>query len=208
MKKLNKRIAELEERLKDNDITEEQKKIIREEIETSKIDAMDGVENTQAQEFQGLKTQSKPEYQTEQLDTEMLSEASGSSVSANQASQGDSNDDDILVAFANTSISSEDDSIPEAWICQGSRVRWIVRYGPQKMATYKIQKGDLQGTVGLQQVSDEASRICRVFWRNEYGQKKRRYGRANIVGIVGVVFEERKGNRDYKKAPIAYLKIK
>ena len=125
---------------------------------------------------------------------------------------GDDNvdvDDDLLVDFGKLSVRGDNDGEPDAWCRSGRSKKLIVRFGPRKAAKYRLLPGNGHNTHGLQNASDADTRISKVKYVDESGEKRRRYTRNNIVGIVGVVILERTDDtRDYKTKPMTYIKIK
>ena len=126
--------------------------------------------------------------------------------SDDDANQDD--DDQILESFKTLSVHGHTDGIADAWFRERKAMKLIVRYGPKKAAKYVVQQNKAYSTAGLQQVSDNESRLSSVMVRDGMGIKSRRYGLEHIVGIVGVAIVERTLNVQPSKAPTTYVKIK
>lgn len=126
--------------------------------------------------------------------------------SGDYANQDD--DDQILENFKTLSMHGHTDGVADAWFRERKATKLIVRYGPKKAAKYVVQQGKPDSTAGLQQVSDDVSRLSSVMVRDGMGIKGRRYGLEHIVGIVGVAIVERAYNAQSSKAPATYVKIK
>jgi hypothetical protein len=117
-------------------------------------------------------------------------------------------DDELLVGMKKLSTVDYSDGVADAF-CRARRTKMlIVRYGPPRAAKYVIQPGVGYNTDGLQDVSDEESRLCAIMVRDGNGVKRPRYGLENIVGIVGVAIMDPPHDSTSSKAPTAYVKIK
>lgn len=205
-------------------------KLSPEKVNSAKAQLRD--ENS-ADSEQPFHSQTKPEYDAQERqgpyevpnqaksaqenDTDMPDNVSGNSpepgtdARSRQENNNDNvdGDDDLLVDFGKVSVRGDDDGEPDAWCRSGRSKKLIVRFGPRKAAKYKLLPGNGYNTQGLQNASDEDTRISKVKYVDESGEKRRRYTRNNIVGIVGVVSLERTDStRDYKNKPMTYIKIK
>ncbi|KAJ5230959.1 hypothetical protein N7489_011667 [Penicillium chrysogenum] len=117
--------------------------------------------------------------------------------------------DEVLVDLKKLSIGRDHDGEPDAWSYLGRSRILLVRYGPNKAAKYQVQTANGYNTSGLQKVSDTDTRISHVKYKDEVGEKRYRYSRNNIVGIVGVAIYNRKNiTKDYKTAPTTFVKVK
>ncbi|OGE47358.1 hypothetical protein PENARI_c048G03304 [Penicillium arizonense] len=117
--------------------------------------------------------------------------------------------DEVLVDLKKLSIGRDHDGEPDAWSRLGRSLVLLVRYGPYKAAKYRVQTANGYNTQGLQKVSNLKTRISHLTYEGEDGEDHYRYSRNNIVGIVGVAFQERKDtNKEYKTAPTAFVKVK
>ncbi|GFF63978.1 hypothetical protein IFM51744_11189 [Aspergillus udagawae] len=128
----------------------------------------------------------------------------------NHVDPSDDDDDELLVGMKKLSTVDYSDGVADAW-CRVRRTRkLIVRYGPRRAAKYVIQPGVGYKTDGLQEVSDAESRLCDIKIRDGRGEKRRRYGLENIVGIIGVAIMDQPhdSTSTFSKAPTTYIKIK
>ncbi|KAJ5531431.1 hypothetical protein N7527_004824 [Penicillium freii] len=116
---------------------------------------------------------------------------------------------EVLSDLKTLSSGRDQDGEPDAWSRLGRSRVLLVRYGPYKAAKYRLQTANGYNTKGLQKVSDLETRISHVTYRDQDGEKHKRYTRNNVVGIVGVAIKERKDStKEYKTAPPVYIKIK
>ncbi|KAJ8226326.1 hypothetical protein LV156_008996 [Aspergillus fumigatus] len=76
--------------------------------------------------------------------------------------------------------------VGDAWCRARRSIRIIARYGPPHAAKYVIQPGHRSLTRGLQEVSNAETRLCNIMVTDDKGERHRRYGVENIVGIAGV----------------------
>ncbi|KAJ5775838.1 uncharacterized protein N7511_000849 [Penicillium nucicola] len=117
--------------------------------------------------------------------------------------------DEVLVDLKKLSIGRDHDGEPDAWSRLGRSVVLLVRYGPYKAAKYRVQSSNGYNTKDLQKVSSLKTRISHVMYEGENSEDHYRYSRNNVVGIVGVAFQETNyTNKEPKKAPTAYIKVK
>lgn len=113
----------------------------------------------------------------------------------------------VLENFKELSVQDENET-PEAFFISGRSVNLIVRCGPPGAAWYKVRSGNGYNTKGLQNVSDEDTRILKVKYKDEGGRKHRRYGRNNLGSLVAVlIVEPSNPAKRYKMPPRTYVKL-
>jgi hypothetical protein len=162
--------------------------------------------------------QDMKDYEPERETSESPSASSRSDHMAENAAEpgtpppvgvNDSLDDEVLVDLKKLSIGRDRDGEPDAWSRLGRSLVLLVRYGPNKAAKYRVQNANGYNTSGLKKVSDTDTRISHVTYKDEGGEKRYRYSRNNIVGIVGVAIQERTNTtKEYKTAPTVFVKVK
>ncbi|KAH3185732.1 hypothetical protein KXV92_006042, partial [Aspergillus fumigatus] len=99
---------------------------------------------------------------------------------------GDDKFDDMLVRLESLPTVDHSGGVGDAWFRARRSIRMIVRCGPPHAAKYVFQPGHISLTRGLQEVSNAESRLCNIMTTDDKGERRRRYGAENIVGIAGV----------------------
>lgn len=99
---------------------------------------------------------------------------------------GDDKFDDMLVRLESLPTVDHSGGVGDAWCRARRSIRMIVRCGPPHAAKYVFQPGHISLTRGLQEVSNAESRLCNIMTTDDKGERRRRYGAENIVGIAGV----------------------
>lgn len=178
---------------------------------------------------QSVQTQSKPEYDAmEGISHEPLSEAQADSslLDASGSQSSKSTDDavpttykpdtsgitdadqnlELLADFDSLSLENGPSGVVDGFGGKARSAFCILRDGPRNAPLYHFTRTNGFNTQGFKNLSYH--RITLLHYENEKGEKVWVYTKENAQGIVGIAIEVRRNNRDYKRNPQVWVKIK
>ena len=85
--------------------------------------------------------------------------------------------------------------------------RFIIRLGPASACKYVLNNLSAASTDNLQNVSDPTTRLSSLLYIDSQGDRRRKYGKANIQGIGGVAVRSSQGST-LRRSPAIYVKLK